>query len=197
LKKGLPDDAPKFEFHVADEPILNALALPSGQVVVMRGLLEEADGDELAGVLAHEMAHVLEKHGMRALAQMIGPSLISKYIFGGDSALSAMTEGSAMLGSLQYSRDNEREADAQAWEILLRANIDPRGLTRFFRQMRREEGGDTDTDVFSTHPATSERIETLEKKWEETQKKSGFQPVNAGPPIPKSERPELTLPFLK
>jgi Zn-dependent protease with chaperone function len=198
LKKGLPFDAPKFEFHVADEPILNAFALPNGKVIVMRGLLEETDGDELAGVLAHEMSHVIRKHGMRAIAQMIGPSLISKYIFGGGSALAAMTERSALLGGLQYSRENERQADSQAWEILLRANIDPRSLTKFFRQMRRSEGGDgASADVFSTHPATSERIQLLEKKWVETKKKSGFQTVNAGPPISKTERPAPTFPFLK
>jgi beta-barrel assembly-enhancing protease len=198
LKKGLPYDAPKFEFHVADEPILNAFALPNGKVIVMRGLLEQADAEELAGVLAHEMSHVIQKHGMRAIAQMIGPSLIAKYIFGGNSALAAFTKGAAMLGGLQYSRENERQADAEAWDILVRANIDPRALTRFFRQIKREEGKHADSaDVFSSHPATTERIQLLEKKWNESPKKSSFQPVNAGQQPPKTEPKLPTFPFLK
>lgn len=182
LKRGVPYGAPKFNFVVADDPLINACALPNGQVVVNRGLIETADPDELAGVLAHEMAHVIEKHGMRAIAQMIGPLLIAKYIFGGDSALAAFTAGAAILGGLQYSRGNEHDADAKAWQILMQANIDPRALSRFFREIRRSEGrGASATDIFSTHPATSERIDRLNELWEKSPKKSGFAPVNGGP----------------
>lgn len=182
LKRGLPYGAPKFKFVVADDPLINACALPNGQVIVMRGLIEAADPDELAGVLAHEMAHVLEKHGMRAIAQMQGSMLIVEYMFGGDSALAAFTAGAAILGGLQYSRENEHDADAKAWGILMRANIDPRALNRFFREMRRTEGrGANTTDIFSTHPPTSERIERLNELWRKSPKKSGFEPVNGGP----------------
>jgi Zn-dependent protease with chaperone function len=182
LKRGLPYDAPKFKFVVADDMLINACALPNGQVIVMRGLIEAADPDELAGVLAHEMAHVIEKHGMRAIAQDQGAMFIARYLFGGDSALAAFMAGAAILGGLQYSRANEHDADAKAWEILMKANIDPRALNRFFREMRRTEGraGNT-TDIFSTHPATSERIDRLNEMWRKSPKKSGFEPVNGGP----------------
>ena len=185
LKRGLPPNAPKFRFHVAETHIVNAIALPGGEVVVMQGLLFDATPDELAGVLAHEMAHVIRKHGMRHLAQSIGPSFASKYISGGDGALSALMEGASELGQLHYSRDNEREADAMAFDILINANIDPRCLAGYFKKMRKAEGKNArEANVFSTHPATSERISNLEQAWAGARKKSGFEPVDGGPPLP-------------
>ena len=189
LKRGLPYGSPKFEFHVADHFMVNAYALPGGKVIVMRGLLEEADAEELAGVLAHEMAHVLQKHGMRQLAQVAGPQFIAKYIFGRDSALSAMVSGAAILGHFTHSRSHERSADKEAFDILVRANIDPRAQTKFFKKIRKAEGKDSEVeDVFSTHPATAERIKYLEKLWEECPKKSGYQPISAGEQPKRSEK---------
>lgn len=91
LNRGLPPGAPKFTFYVADSREVNAFALPGGRVVVLRGLIEEATPEELAGVIAHEMAHITEKHSMRALAQRLGPMLIAQYVFGGDGALAMST----------------------------------------------------------------------------------------------------------
>jgi predicted Zn-dependent protease len=186
LKKGLPPDAPKFKFHVAKTIIVNAVALPGGDVVVMHPLLYKATPEELAGVMAHEMAHVIHRHAMRQLAQEVGPAFISKMIFGGDSALAALVEGSSQLGQLHYSRRAERQADDTAFDILVNANIDPRGLTSFFEKLRHmERFGGGEASVFSTHPATADRILHLQKRWEKLPKKTGFQPVPAGPPLPR------------
>jgi Zn-dependent protease with chaperone function len=183
LKKGFPDDAPKFNYIVGDDDMVNAFALPGGHVVVMRGLIEEATPDELAGVLSHEVSHVIRKHGMRHLAQMIGPVLVIKYLFNADGALAAMIAVSAKLSDLQYSRANETEADDRGFDTLVKANIDPRSLTSFFRKIQVEERRRRrgDDDYFSTHPATSARIKHLEQRWQELPRKSGFVPVNGGP----------------
>jgi beta-barrel assembly-enhancing protease len=180
LKKGLPEDAPKFVYHVADDALVNAFALPGGHVVVMRGLIEEASPEELAGVLAHEQSHVLRKHGMRGLAQMVGPILIADYLFDSKGAISALIAVSAAFGELKYSREAETEADDNAWDILMKANIDPRGLTSFFQKLRKLEPGDV-SDVLSTHPATQARIQRLDERWQESPKKSGFLKVDGGP----------------
>jgi Zn-dependent protease with chaperone function len=182
LKKGLPPDAPKFIYHVADDDLVNAFALPGGRVIVMRGLIEKATPDELAGVLAHENSHVLRKHGMRGLAQMVGPILIADYLFDGKGAVSALIAVSATFGELKYSREAETEADDKAWDILMQANIDPRGLTSFFRKLKQLEPKQS-SETLSTHPATEARIQRLEKRWEESPKKSGFKPVDGGPDL--------------
>jgi predicted Zn-dependent protease len=190
LKKGLPYEAPKFRFHVSAMPLINAIALPGGDVVVLEGLLADATPDELAAVLAHEMAHVIKKHAMRQIAQQAGPAFVAKYVLGGEGALSTLMEGASTLGELQYSRGNERQADAVAFEMLVDANIDPRSLANFFKKIRKIEKkmGENNDDLFSTHPPTEERIKFLEKKWEECPKKSGFEPVNGGPPLPESSK---------
>lgn len=184
LKKGFPANAPKFAFFVGDDEDVNAIALPGGHVIVLRGLIEEANGDELAGVLAHEVSHVLEKHGMQQLARFIGPQFILKFFFANDSALGALTAGTAILGSLHHSRKAEAQADDRAWDILEKANIDPRGLTSFFRKLKALEMPFA-TDTLSTHPTTDSRIESLEQRWNESLKKSGFQKVDAGPELEK------------
>jgi Zn-dependent protease with chaperone function len=190
LNKGLPSDAPKFRFHVSPMPIVNAIALPGGDVIVLEGLLADATPDELAAVLAHEMAHVIKKHAMRQIAQQAGPEFVAKYIFGGDGALSALMAGASTLGELQYSRGNERQADAVAFEILVKANIDPRSLASFFKKIRKIEKkmGEDNDDLFSTHPPTADRINFLERKWEDCPKKSGFEPVNGGAPLPEKTK---------
>lgn len=180
VKKGLPAGGPKFTFHVADDDLVNAFALPGGDVIVMRGLIEEATPDELAGVLAHEMSHVERKHGMRGLAQMVGPILIADYLFDSRGAIAALVAVSATFGQLKYSREAETEADDYAWDIMMKANVDPRSLTSFFRKLKKLEPKQV-TDVLSTHPATDARIQRLEKRWDESPKKSGFLPVNGGP----------------
>jgi Zn-dependent protease with chaperone function len=181
LKKGFPEGSPNFTYMVGDDDMVNAIALPGGRVIVMRGLLDEATPDELAGVLSHEVSHVIRKHGMRHLAQMIGPILVFKFFVNSDGALASLVAVSAMLSSLEYSRSNETEADDYGFDILSKANIDPRSLTSFFRKIQKEEGHRGDVDVFSTHPATAARIKHLEQRWQDSPQKSGFTPVNGGP----------------
>ncbi len=196
LKRGLPREAPKFDYHLSLFPLTNAFALPGGHVIVLSGLVEDATPDELAGVLAHELSHVIEKHPMRQMAQTAGPVLIVDYIFGRDSAALKLVGANAAFGQFQPSRENEREADNEAWDILVKANIDPRCLTRYFKKMRKSQGDEDDSgDIFSTHPATSERIAYLEKRWESEPKKSGYQPVDGGPEIEKHRTPPPVVPF--
>ena len=187
LKKGLPSDAPKFEYMIADDDEVNAMALPGGRVIVMRGLIDQATPDELAGVLSHEIAHVTEKHGMQQLAQVIGPILVVDYVMNSEGALAALIAVATSLSTLEYSRANETEADEKGFEIMVQANIDPRSLSSFFEKLKKIDPRG-DSDFFSTHPATSARIKRLAELWEQSPKKSGFARVNGGPdPKPASQ----------
>lgn len=173
LTASLPPE-PRFEFraHVVQSEVVNAIALPGGVVVVTTALLKRAPGQEaIAGVLAHEIAHVTERHTMRALLKKIGLWAMLATLFGDVSGLSwiALYQG-ASLAELGFSRDMEEDADAHGVQLLAEARIDPSGLRDFFAFLEAEEAraGDAEsgagalTRFLSTHPVTRERREAVE-----------------------------------
>ncbi|CTQ49400.1 M48 family metallopeptidase [Jannaschia donghaensis] len=136
----------------------NAFALPGGTVVVTDELarLLQDDPDELAGVLAHEISHVTEDHGLKALYRSIALYVVVSLMAGDTGPIldEILLEGNVLL-SLRGSRDAEREADARAIPILQGAGYNPEGLARFFDRletMMGDGGG-----WASTHPGSGER----------------------------------------
>src|SRR5262245_52325529 len=164
-----------WRFNVADDPDANAFALPGGWVYVTRGLMVLLNSeDELAGVVGHEMAHVIERHAARRasaatpFAAIFG---VPAAILGSFSpTLGGIVAGTGQLASsvvlAPYSRDQEREADARGIALAGRAGYDPAALATFLRTLEREEalaGQDPNRQsFFSTHPATPERVGTVE-----------------------------------
>jgi len=156
----------QYTFYVVNTDAVNAFAIPGGFIYVNRGLIERTRSlSELAGVLAHEIGHVEERHGVEQLERMqranIGLSL--GYILlgrapGGLERVAIDVGGAAVFAS--YSRAAEREADAVAVPMLVAAGIDPRGLTSFFQllmeEQRRRPAGVA--QWFATHPLTEDRI---------------------------------------
>lgn len=159
-----------WQFNVADDAEANAFALPGGWVYVTRGLLALLNTeDELAGVLGHEMAHVLERHA----ARRAGAATPFALLFGVPAAilgtvsptLGGVVGGTGRLASgavlASYSRDQEREADERGIALAARAGWNPGALADFLHTLERDEtlaGGDpTRPRFFSTHPSTPER----------------------------------------
>lgn len=180
----------KFRFHVAEADDLNAFAVPGGHIVVHTGLLKAVKRpEELAGVLAHEMAHVSQRHSLRNVIEALGLTLVMRLLFGDASGLVALaSEGSETLLRQKFSRDTEREADETGWDLLVSANIDPRGMIDFFRTMRSEleknpatAAADGRLSFLSTHPATAERIERLEARWKALPAGARFMALPATP----------------
>ena len=164
-----------WRFNVADDPEANAFALPGGWVYVTRGLLALLNSeDELAGVLGHEMAHVLERHA----ARRVSAATPFAVIFGVPAAilgtvsptLGGIVSGTGRAASsvalASYSRDQEREADQRGVVLIARAGYDPTALAAFLRTLEREEalaGQNPDRARFlSSHPATPERVASVE-----------------------------------
>jgi beta-barrel assembly-enhancing protease len=144
-----------FRFRVVDDSAVNAFALPGGFVVVNRGLLESArSGDEIAGVLGHEIQHALLRHGTRRTLREMGGSIALSLLFGG-SDLQRYAELGSRLTGLKYGRAEESEADREGIALLLRANIDPSGLAVFFERLGKE--GMTPPELLSTHPDPGNR----------------------------------------
>lgn len=175
----IKDSRYPFEFHVVRDADLNAFALPGGVVVINSGLIERADSaSELLGVLAHEISHVTERHGVRNIISSAGIVLTAQVLIGDASGLLATLASAApLLLNQSYSRDFERDADAHGVALLKEANIDPHGMQSFFEKMIAHEkkmlqqvGNDKAADAMknlsrflSTHPATEERIERIQQ----------------------------------
>lgn len=148
----------------------NAFALPGGRIVVadaLVGLLQPAPGQgpgpALLGVLAHELGHVRERHGLRLLVEAGASSVLLGWWIGDYSVVLAGAPA-AMLQAA-YARSHERAADAEALRIMQAAGLDPRAMAGFFRVLQQrlpDRDGDSPAFGLMTHPADSERIEFFE-----------------------------------
>jgi len=145
---------------------VNAFAVPGGQVVLLRGLVERLrTPEELAGVLAHEIQHVLQRHATRLLLQHASTGLLLVAVSGDMTAVMAYgIESARVLGTLSYSRQLESEADVEGLRMLLAADIDPRGMIAFFETLRAGERGlPSSPRYLDSHPLAAERVESLKR----------------------------------
>ena len=168
-----------FRFHILDMPIPNALALPEGQVFISRGVLILVNSeDELAGILAHEIAHLEERHAAERenLHIVTSPIRLGAGIAGWATGLIIPDLGDAIveLGETTtglvlapYSREQEREADRVGQNLVAAAGYDPQGLVNLLDTMDHAEALDPanahEQSFFDTHPTNAERVELTMK----------------------------------
>ncbi len=151
-----------FRVQVVDTGMVNALAAPGGYIMVFRGLIDKArTPEEVAGVIGHEMGHVIEQHGTQAMIRSQGMRLI----LGGLGDGTAVEVGST-LATLSYGRAAEREADRVGVTMLNKADIRGGGLAEFFRRLGRDdaEGEPGVTRYISTHPPSAERAGEIDTR---------------------------------
>lgn len=165
LTDGIASPYP-ISVSVRDNGLVNAFALPGGRIVLLRGLIADAQSpDEVAGVLAHELTHALKRHPMRALIANSGLALLFELTIGNGTGASL----GLLLTTLSYTRAMEAEADAGALDLLRDAGISSAGFAAFFERLekRDEEKGKSLNFGFAipsylrTHPATQQRIEAI------------------------------------
>ena len=162
-----------YSFSVANARDLNAFALPGGPVWIHRGILHAAANEsQMAGVLAHEIAHIGQRHAASQVTkQLVANGFIGLLgaVLGNDpgGARTAQAGAQILAGGymLKFSRDDEREADRVGLQILRRAGWEPRGMVDFMETLRRQQGRDPGSvQVFlSTHPAPAERAVALRR----------------------------------
>jgi predicted Zn-dependent protease len=153
----------RYRWFVADRPDLNAFAAPGGVVVVHAGLLRSADNaEEIAGVLAHEIAHAELRHSLKTMVKGMGLRALVAVALG-DFSGTALAEAAKNLTELGFSREAEREADRDGLRRLVTARIDPAGMVHFFEKLAKQQGA-APPALLSTHPAIEERIAELRRE---------------------------------
>lgn len=170
LTSTIKDSRYPFQIAVVNNPVVNAFALPGGYIIINSGLIAEAtQGEEVLGVLAHEIAHVTRQHGLQNMVKSAGIYLTAQALFGDSGGLlQILTEAAPMLLTQKYSRDFEREADQVGLEYLIAAHINPAGMVSFFQKLQQtykntpQESLEHSLNLLSTHPATSDRIAELQ-----------------------------------
>lgn len=161
-----------WQFHVVNSDVVNAFALPGGFIYVNRGVLARASNmSEVAGVLGHEIEHVVRRHSVQQLEQAQGANV-------GVGILCALT-GACQSGVAQaainiggtavfakFSRTDEIQADEGGFNNVIRAGISPRGMYTFFQKLLAEEqqsGGGNASAWFADHPGTEDRIADIQR----------------------------------
>lgn len=160
-----------YRFYIVNAPQVNAFAVPGGHIYVNRGLVERTRNmSELAGVLAHEIAHVEHRHGIDQMerAQGANLALTAAYVLLG-RAPTGLEEAAIGVGGQLYfarhSREAENQADASAVGLMVRSGIDPNGLPSFFQVLLAEQQRQPGAveQWFSTHPLTTDRVQNTQR----------------------------------
>lgn len=151
----------KFEVTVVRSDVVNAFALPGGYVIVCTGLLKKAESpDEVAGVLGHELNHVLLRHGLERIVKTLGVVAVVTIFVGNQEGLVGLAKQLGIeLVTLKFGREQEMEADLQGLRLLHRAKIPSEGMIRFFERL--SESDKLQVEMLSTHPMSAARAERL------------------------------------
>lgn len=166
LAKALPRRDFQYQFFAVQDDTPNAFTIPGGKIYVHTGLLKFASHqNELAGVMAHEIAHASMRHPTKSMSRALGAEQMTQMLFrdtqGKFRALALnLTTGGLLT---RYGRQEEREADDLGYQILKRAGYPTDGLLKFLRKLQSlERGGGSSLSFLSSHPPTPERIARLE-----------------------------------
>jgi predicted Zn-dependent protease len=210
----------QFQFFVVDSPIINAFALPGGYIGVHTGLLLATKTEsELAGVLAHEISHVTQRHISRAvfanqrastisLAAMLGAILVG-VATGADPGLIQGAVGAAQGLSVEqqigFTRSNEKEADRVGIDLLADAGFDPIGMPNFFETMGRSSASLSENkapEFLLTHPVSTDRMAETRDRAKNYPKveaidSNGYSLARARIKVLTASRPEVALEYFR
>ncbi len=157
-------DEKQIKLHVIENAEINAFALPDHHMVVHTGLLNYAKNEEeVAGVLAHEIAHMELKHVLKKLGKEIGLSVLIN-IAAGDVGGEVIKEGIRTLSSSAYDRSLEKQADLKAVEYMQAAQMDPKHFADFLERLSKGDSTPQVLSWMSTHPDSMERARYIMEK---------------------------------
>ena len=155
----------EFEFYLLDDAnTVNAFALPGGKIFLTTALYQRLTTEgQLAGVLAHEIGHVVARHSAEQLAkQELTQGLIGSVAMGGSYSTAQMAQLVGNMVSLKYGRDDELQADNLGVLLMSEAGYDPRALIQVMQVLQQASGGGGQPEFLSTHPYPTNRMEKIQ-----------------------------------
>jgi len=162
----------KFEFHLLRDPqTVNAFALPGGQIFITAAMLDRLNSEaQLAGVLGHEVGHVVGRHGAEHLAkQQLGAILVTAVDIaatdesGGGRQATVLAQAINQMVGLKYGRDDELESDRLGLRFMVNAGYDPEGIVELMQILEEASGGNQPPEFLSTHPNPGNRVGQLQQ----------------------------------
>jgi predicted Zn-dependent protease len=162
----------QYHFTVIESPDINAFAVPGGYVYIYTGLLDIIENEaQFAAVTAHEVSHVVARHSIKRMQQVLGVALLYQIVIGEASseAVDAAIGLGLNIALSGYSRDYEREADKYGVYYMEVAGFNPEGAVGLFDQLEKAqgeagEGSSFFENLFASHPETQERIKNVEEQ---------------------------------
>jgi predicted Zn-dependent protease len=158
-----------FDFHIVDDPSVNAFSIPGGHIYINRGLITQANQvDMLAGVMAHEISHVVARHVLKQVEQQQQIGVIGSILLGQNpgalqTLLANVLAGGAMA---RFSRADEKQADDLGLQYMIAAGYDPHGMLDMFQKLLSlEKTSPSAVDkFFLDHPVTQDRINDISRR---------------------------------
>ncbi len=170
------------ELVVVESDTVNAYCLPGGFITLYTGLIREAQSaEEVAGVMAHELAHATERHGLQSLSQTVGVALVIQGLLGDVSGLAAMGGGVELLIRQGYSRSLETEADEEGFRILVESGWNPLGFADFLDRLEEQDEALSVPEWLMSHPEPGKRAIRIRELMElnsSRQNKIGPPPID-------------------
>lgn len=160
-----------FQFTLLNDPnTVNAFALPGGQIFITAALFRDLETEgQLAGVLAHEIGHVIERHGNKRMAkhQLFQGLAAAGGVAGGDMQSAQMAQAVAQVVSMKYGRDDELESDKWGVRLTALAGYDPRAMIGVMEVLDQATGGQAPPEFLSTHPKPANRVAYIKRVLQE------------------------------
>lgn len=165
LQKAGRQNPYQFDFHLLnDDQVINAFALPGGQIFITAALYKQLESEgQLAGVLGHEIGHVLSRHGAQQMAkQELTQGLAGAAgVAGGDVNSAQMAQMIGSMVNMKYGRSDELESDRWGVKLMVMSGYDPYAMIGVMDILKRSAGGGRQPEIFSTHPDPGNRIERI------------------------------------
>lgn len=169
-----------WQFHIVESPEINAFNIPGGHVYVTTGLINATDNAaELAGVMAHEIAHGVKRHGTQQVSRAYGLEMLAGVLLGQNPAayqqILAQIVGTGTLA--RFGREAEHESDQLGVQYMYNAGYDPRGMATMFEELlsREQRQPGTVEKFFATHPLTTDRIQNVTRAASQLPARSGLR----------------------